>query len=224
VAETVAALPPRPRVLELGASHGGFTELLLALDCDVTMAEMAAPALRRLEARHGGRARFAGVHDPELALDGVGGGFALAVAVSALHHVPDYLALLGRVADRIDAGGALITLQDPLWYPRTGRLTRLVDRSAYLAWRLGQGRVRDGAAAAIRRLRRRYPERRDDEVVYYHVVRSGVDEEAVAALLAERFARVELVSYWSHHLAAAAGPATAAGLVNTFAVRATGRR
>jgi hypothetical protein len=55
-------------------------------------------------------------------------------------------------------------------------------------------------------------------------VRQGVDEQAVAELLEARFDRVELVSYWSHHLAAVRRPAERAGLVNTFAARGTGRR
>jgi SAM-dependent methyltransferase len=225
VTDTVRALPgPSPaRVLELGASHGGYTELLLALGCEVTVAEMSPPAVARVRTRYGGHPRLTIAHGLEASLAGVAGGYSLALSVSVLHHVPDYLGALERVAGRVQPGGSLVTVQDPLWYPRAGRMTHAIDRSAYLAWRVAQGRFAAGAAAMVRRLRGVYPEARGDEVVYHHVVRRGVDEEAVAALLARSFERVELVAYWSHHLAALRRPAEAAGLVNTFAVRATGR-
>jgi SAM-dependent methyltransferase len=226
VLETLQGLPDTgapPRVLELGAGHGGYTELLLAAGCDVTVADMSQPAVQRLEAMFGGHDRLTALHDPDLGLRDASGAYSLAVCVSVLHHVPDYLECLERVAALVSPGGALVTVQDPLWYPRVGRLTRTVDRSAYLAWRIGQGRLQDGVEAMVRRLRRVHPEARPGEIVYHHVVRQGVDEDAVAELLEDRFARVELVSHWSHHLAALRRPAERARMVNTFAVRATGR-
>jgi SAM-dependent methyltransferase len=225
ILETVSSLPDvgaPPRVLEVGAGHGGYTELLLAAGHDVTVVEMSREALNRLEARYGGNPRFSGMFDPDVGLRDAGGGYTLALCVSVLHHVPDYVEFLRRLTGRLLPGGALVTVQDPLWYPRVGRPTRALDRSAYLVWRIGQGRLRQGVEAMIRRSRRIYPEARPGEIVYHHVVRQGVDEEAVAGFLADRFARVELVSYWSHHLSSIRRPAELAGMVNTFAVRATG--
>jgi SAM-dependent methyltransferase len=226
ILETLNGLPDTgapPRVLEVGAGHGGYTELLLAAGSDVTVVEMSRPALQRLEARYGGHERLTAVLDAKASLRNAGDGYSLALCVSVLHHIPDYVEFLRRITRRLVARGALVTIEDPLWYPRVRRLTRIVDRSAYLAWRIGQGRLRQGVGAMVRRLRRRYPEARAEEIVYYHVVRQGVDEEAVTNLLAGGFARVEVRSYWSHHLAAIARAAERAGMANTFAVRATGR-
>jgi SAM-dependent methyltransferase len=211
------------RVLEVGAGHGGYTDVLLATGSDVTVVEMSPSALQMLQARYGGHERLSHVLDPDASLRDAGEGYSLALCVSLLHHIPDYVGFLRNISGRLLAGGALVTVQDPLWYPRLGLLTRTVDRSAYLAWRIGRGQFRQGVQAMVRRLRRVYPESRGGEIVYYHVVRQGVDEEAVAGSLTDSFSRVEVFSYWSHHLAALRRPAELAGIVNTFAVRATGR-
>jgi SAM-dependent methyltransferase len=227
VLESLSRLPatgPSPRVLELGAGHGGYTELLLAEGCRVTAVDMSRQAVERLQARLAGNDRLDAVHDRHLDLAHLEGLYDLCLCVSVLHHVSDYLAALERMTGRLAPGGTLVTIQDPLWYPRVGRPTRVFDRSAYLAWRIGQGQVRQGVEAMIRRLRRVYPQDSDDVIAYHHVVRQGVDEEAVAELLDGGFEQVEVVSYWSHHLALSARAAGAADAVNTFAVRAAGRR
>ena len=215
-----AGLPPR--VLELGAGHGGYAGQALAAGCQVTAVEMSPGSLQALRARHGANDRLTAVADPGADLSDAGDGYSLALCISVLHHIPDYLDLLDRLAGRLLPGGVLLTMQDPLWYPRVGRVTRAFDRGTYLAWRIAQGRITEGVTAMRRRLRGEYPEARGGEIVYHHVVRQGVDEEAVVAALRERFARVELFTYWSSHLAAARGPAEFAGLVNTFGVRASG--
>jgi SAM-dependent methyltransferase len=222
---TVAALSDAGlplRVLEIGAGHGGYTGPALAAGCEVTAVEMSPRVFLDVEARYATNDSLTAILDPDAALTGAGEGYALAMCMSVLHHIPDYLDLLQRIADRLLPGGAILTLQDPLWYPRRGRVTRAVDRGAYLAWRIGQGNVVEGMAAMRRRLRGVYPEAKAGEIVYHHVVRQGVDEEAVAASLARRFAHVDVLPYWSNHLAAIRGVAEAAGLENTFGVRATG--
>ncbi len=210
------------RVLEVGASHGGFTEVLLAAGCHVTAVEMFPPSFAQAQATYATNDRFTGFHDPSLSLTGVGDGYSMVLCVSVLHHLPDYQDFLTRVSTRLAPDGALLTVQDPLWYPRVGRLTRTVDRSTYLLWRLRQGQVRGGAEAMIRRLRRKHPQPRVGHIDYYHVIRQGVDEAAVKRLLLDRFASVELLAYWSHHMAAMQRPADRLDLVNTFAARATG--
>lgn len=211
------------RVLEIGAGHGGYTSALLAAGCDVTAVDFSPPALSRLMAKYGGNPRLTTVADPAGDLASVGSGYALVLCVSVLHHVPDYLAFLDRAADLVGPGGSLLTLQDPLWYPRVDRLTRAFDRTAYLIWRVGQGEGRQGFAAMRRRMRRMPQEVAPGAIVYYHVTRRGIDEQAVAKLLASRFGRVQLLSYWSNHLGAVRLVAERAGLENTFSALAAGR-
>jgi hypothetical protein len=223
---------PAPTVLELSAGHGPWSDVLLAEGARTTLVEMDPEAPGGAGTRSGtgsgtgsgGDDRFRRLVDPGATLDAVGDGFDLALLGSVQHHVPDYLALLDRVVDRLAVGGSLLTMQDPLWYPRLGRTTRVVDRTAYLAWRLAQGEVAAGARAWGRRVRGSYPEERPGGLTYYHVVRSGVDESAVTALLRSRFARVDLVTYWSNHLAAVSPLAERAGMRNTFAVWARALR
>jgi hypothetical protein len=73
----------------------------------------------------------------------------------------------------------------------------LLDRGAYLVWRLGQGEVRRGLATRWRRIRGVYDETEASDMVEYHVVRKGVDEKALEALLRRNFDRVTLWTYWS---------------------------
>lgn len=210
------------QVLEVGAGHGSWSGELLAAGARTTLVELTSAGKVAADERFGRNDRYASRHDPGGTLAGVDGTFSMAVLTSVLHHVPDYVALVQRVLDRLEEGGTLLTVQDPLWYPRCTRATRVADRTAYLAWRVAQGEVGDGLRAWRRRLRGAFPDEREGEVTYHHVVRSGVDEEALRVLLGARFRDVALVTYWSNHLGAVAPLAEPAGLRNTFALRATG--
>lgn len=217
---SAAGLPLR--VLEIGAGHGGYTGHALAAGCDVTAVEMSEPSFDTLRHRYGSNDRLRTVLDPAADLSDAGSGYALILAISVLHHIPDYLDLLDRLSARLLPGGAMLTLQDPLWYPRVSPVTRAADRGAYLAWRVAQGNVRQGWSAMRRRLRGAYPVSEEGEIVYYHVVRQGVDEREVLGRLGDRFADVELLPYWSNHLGAIHRVAERAGMRNTFGIRATG--
>jgi SAM-dependent methyltransferase len=220
--KTVAGSGLPLRVLEIGAGHGGYTAEALTAGCNVTAVELSRPSFRKLAARYGANPRVTTVFDPDGSLATLDGTYSLVLCISVLHHIPDYIAFIDRVTARLRRGGALLTLQDPLWYPRLSRLTRTVDRAAYLAWRIGQCNVGGGVTAMVRRLRGVYPAIEAGEIGYYHVVRQGVDEQAIARRLEARFDRVGVHSYWSNHLAAARRPAEMGGLLNTFAVQATG--
>lgn len=210
------------RVLEVGAGHGGFTAALLATGAEVTLAESSARVLSATEHRFASNPRLRAVHAPGLDLAAAGGDFTLVVAVSVLHHAPDYLGLIDELTGRLRAGGALVLMQEPCWYPRAGRLTRVTDRTAYLAWRVSRGDVRAGLKAVRRRLRHEYPVAAPGELTYHHVVRDGVDEQEVLGRLGPQFAEVRWAAYWSNHFGGAAALARLARLRNTFAVQATG--
>lgn len=210
-------------VLEIGAGHGGFTEPALAAGCSVTAVEMSRPSLQRLEQRFGTNSGFAGVFDADGSLSAVEGDFSLVLCVSVLHHIPDYLSFVDGLTRRVSPGGALLALQDPLWYPRARRAARLLDRGGYYTWRLGQGDLSRGLATVSRRIRGRYDEANAADMVEYHVVRQGVDEVALLGRLRPQFASVELVPYWSNQLSAGQWLGDRVGLRNTFGISATGR-
>lgn len=211
-------------VLEIGAGHGGYTEPVLATGCKVTAVEMSRPSLAELNRRFGTNPNFTGVFDPDGSLSNVGGPYSLILCVSVLHHIPDYVSFVDHAIERLAPGGTFLALQDPLWYPRANRYARLVDRGGYYAWRLRQGNAAQGLATLTRRVRGRYDEANPADMVEYHVVRQGVDENALVDRLRPHFTSVDLMPYWSNQLSAGQLLGDRLGLRNTFALVATGRR
>lgn len=197
VADIVAATG-RCRVLEIGAGHGTFTRCLVDAGAEVTVTETSSASAEHLRREFGGTGRVEVLFD-ETGEEVLGRTerWDLVVIVSVLHHIPDYLGFLDRLCARVSAGGAIFTVQDPLYYPRMSRLAHRADRAAYLSWRLFQGNYAMGLATRLRRLRGRYDDAQPSDLVEYHVVRDGVDEQAIADLLGPRFGRVEVFTYWS---------------------------
>jgi SAM-dependent methyltransferase len=211
------------RVLEIGAGHGAFTETVLAAGCDVTAVDMSEPAVRELRRRFGTNPRFRAIHDPVGDLSSADDGYSLVLAVSVLHHIPDYVSFVDAAIERLAPGSAFLSLQDPLWYPRH-RLAHRVDRMSYYIWRLGQGDLRQGLNTASRRLLGRYDESQAADMVEYHIVRQGVDELALREVLETRFESVDMLCYWSSQLKLAQRIGTKAGLANAFGFDAAGFR
>jgi SAM-dependent methyltransferase len=210
-------------VLEVGAGHGGYTEVALAAGATVTAVDMSRPALDELRRRYGTNQRLTTVHTADGSLDALDGQFSLLLLVSVLHHIPDYRAFVGNALTFVRPEGALLSLQDPLHYTRVGRRVRLLDRGSYLIWRLGQGNLTTGVATMSRRARRVYDDTKPSDTVEYHVVRQGVDEEALVELLAPRFTDVGVLRYWSNQLPAGQSLGERLQLQNTFGIRAVGR-
>ncbi|MFG2022743.1 class I SAM-dependent methyltransferase [Streptomyces sp. NPDC048825] len=208
-------------VLELGAGHGTFTDHLLAAGARVTVTEMSEPSVRFLQSRFHHNPNVTVLHDKDGTAACQAGPLDAVVCVSVLHHIPDYLGTVKQLVERIVSGGAFLSAQDPLWYPRRSRLSMSLDRNAYFLWRLGQGQLGRGLATRLRRLRGVYDDAKEADMVEYHVVRDGVDEEALRDLLAPAFATVEVRPYWSTQsgLLQAVGerlfPPTTFGLVAT---------
>jgi SAM-dependent methyltransferase len=209
--------------LEVGSGHGSFTEVLLSAGCTVTAVEASEPSVKVLNERFGLNRDFEALYTPDGALDVVDGTYSLGVCVSVLHHIPDYLEFLGNLTDRVAVGGSIVALQDPAWYPRMSSATHRFDRISFLVWRLGQGNYRRGVATISRRLRGELDETKPGDMVEYHVVRSGVDEQAVCEYLKQRFQNVELLPYWSHQMTIAQRIGEVLKLRNTFGVIASGR-
>ncbi|MEU9246928.1 class I SAM-dependent methyltransferase [Streptomyces sp. NPDC048385] len=199
----------RCRVLELGAGHGTFTDHLVATGAEVEVTEMSAPSAAALRRRFRHNPQVTVVEDREGTAILDGPALDAVVAISVLHHIPDYLGTVERLIGRIAPGGAFLTFQDPLWYPRRSKMSMSIDRNAYMLWRIGQGGLRSGAATRIRRLRGIYDESKAADMAEYHVVRQGVDEEALRALFADGFQRTNLHRYWS----------TQSGLLQAFGER-----
>ena len=186
------------RTLEVGAGHGSFTAVLRGAGADVTVTEMSSSSAARLRTRFDKDPSVTVVHDGDGSwVFETGSRFDLVVAVSVLHHIPDYLAAVARYADVTEPGGSFISWQDPMWYPRQPRAVLAASRVAYFAWRIRQGNLKRGIATRMRRLSGTLDEGNVSDMAEYHVVRKGVDESALARLLRDRYAETLLIGYWS---------------------------
>jgi DNA-binding transcriptional LysR family regulator/SAM-dependent methyltransferase len=209
------------RVLEIGAGHGGFTEHALAMGCNVTVVDMSGPSVDELRRRFGTNPKFDSVYNPDGTLRDVDGDYTLLMLVSVIHHIPDYISFLRDASRRISPGGALLTLQDPVWYPRH-RASHEADRMSYFAWRLAQGNAIGGLKTRLRRIRGVLDETNPSDMVEYHVVRNGVDEQMVLSFAREEFSEATLIPYWSSHLGVAQHVGDRLGLNSAFGVVAHG--
>jgi SAM-dependent methyltransferase len=214
-----AALPLR--VLELGAGSGGFTEPVLAFGGEVTAIEMSRASIARLERRFGQNPSFSATYDPIGDLAEVTGSYSLVLCASVLHHIPDYKLTLERATQRLLPGGSLISFQDPLWYDRVLRRARRLNSLGYALWRVRQGNAR-AWTARVQRMRGTLDESNPAAMVEYHVVRDGVDEEAILNFCRSRFEDVRLFRYWSNQSVLVQRVGDRLHLGNTFGVVATG--
>lgn len=215
-----------PRVLDLGAGEGVVTRGFLELGAEVTALDVAAEPLAALQASipRAWTSRLTLVcEDAERFLAAAGPRFDVVAASSFLHHVPDYVALLKQIIGRLGAHGQFFSFQDPMRYRTLPTATWWFDRASYAVHRLGQPDVVGGM---LRTLRRRFGYYRNDDPhdnVEYHVVRDGVDQEAIRQLLETSGFRVRIVRYWSAHATFAQNLGERLGLLNTFAVLAQRR-
>lgn len=215
-----------PHLLEIGAGDGAVTERLLALGCDVTGTEMSRHSVDAMRARFGSNDRFSSEYDPAGDLSPLGDRrFDAILFASVLHHIPDYRrAIKTAIEGHLRPGGCLISIQDPLFYPRMSPWSLRLTNAAYLSWRLTRGNLLRGVKTRLRRGVNGLSEEAPGDAVEYHVVRDGVDEEAVREDLEPTFESVEILSYWSSQGTMQQNLGERLGLVNTFAIFASGYR
>lgn len=213
-------------VLELGAGSGLASTPWFRRDVRMTAVDSSESMLSDLAARaeaNGVKAETV-VADAAAFLEESTRKFDVVTHVSMLHHVPDYMDLVGRSADHVRPGGCLITFQDPLRYDRMRLGNHFADRAAYFAWRSTQGNLIRGLKTRWRRLRGVYSTSEVVDFDEYHVVRNGVDSAAIMSRLAMSFAEVEAVSYWSTYSRGLQGLGERLHLVSSFGILASGRK
>jgi 2-polyprenyl-3-methyl-5-hydroxy-6-metoxy-1,4-benzoquinol methylase len=213
------------RVLEIGAGHGSFSAVLIGAGAELTITEMSRPSADHLARIFADQPNSTVVHDGDgrWAFE-TDQRFDLVVAISVLHHIPDYLRAVGRYVEITNEGGSFLSWQDPAWYSRQSHARLIAARAAYYAWRLGQGSISRGLATRMRRLRGILDESNVSDMSEYHVVRNGVDELALLSLLRTRFEDAALSRYWSTQAGPLQRLGEHLGLEGTFGLCARGRR
>jgi SAM-dependent methyltransferase len=213
---------PEPRVLDLGAGEGSVTLPFLELGGRVTAVDISPSqleALKRRCARFGARleTRCLDIHD---ALSSPDGAYDVVVVNSFLHHVPDYLSMIGRAAALLAPRGQFFSFQDPMRYDGLGSFTRSFGRLAYLSWRVRRGDVWGGLLRRLRRARGVYRPDSVHDNAEYHVTRNGVDQDAVRDFLSARGFECEVVRYFSTQSRLFQPLGELLGLKDTFSVLA----
>lgn len=222
----IGRAPDTISVLELGAGNGLASGPWFDAKVRLTAVDSSEPMLQEFadRASRAGATATTVVAEALDYLSSTPERFDVLTHVSMIHHVPDYLELLQRSVNVVRSGGCLITFQDPLRYDRMPRVHHMIDRVSYFAWRSTQGNVRRGLKTRWRRLRGVYSPSEVVDFEDYHVVRNGVDSEAIVSQLTGLFAKVKCVPYWSTYSAALQSLGERLGLKSSFGILASGRR
>lgn len=213
-------------VLDLAAGNGMATIPLFKRGVRVTAVDSSKTMIRRLTRRaeaFGARPRTV-VEDVFDYLQSTDEKFDIVTHVSMLHHIPDYMQLIDLAVAHVRPGGSLVTFQDPLRYDLMPRSHHVMDRACYFVWRLGQGNYTQGLKTRWRRLRHRYDPSEAADFDEFHVVRNGVDADAIIGRLEQSFAEVDLVTYWSTFSRPLQWLGEHANLTSCFGTLASGRK
>jgi SAM-dependent methyltransferase len=209
-----------PRVLDLGAGEGSVTLPLLELGAHVTAVDISPDQLAILSSKC---LRFSDrlvvkCEDINDALRDQSSRFDIIVANSFLHHIPDYLGMIRSVIPNLAEGGQFFSFQDPLFYSDQSRFARLYDKTAYLAWRVGRGDFFNGLRRRFRRARGIYLQNVEHDNAEYHVLRAGVDHNALKEYFEGAGFVCHVIPYFSTQSAALQCIGDRLRVQNTFAL------
>jgi len=209
-----------PHVLDLGAGEGEAALSFLELGARVTAVDIS---MSQIDALGKKCEQFA--DRLELRCEKVQGVLAdrgckydVVVTNSFLHHVPDYLGMIKGVVGLLSPHGQLFTFQDPLRHDSVSAFTRAFTDVAYLSWRLFKGDFWGGLGRRLRRWRGAYLADSVYDNTDYHILRNGVDQEALKHLLERAGLKCRVVRYCSTQSRIFQRFGNILGVENTFAL------
>jgi len=209
-----------PRVLDLGAGEGSATLPFLELGAHVTAVDISESQLAVLGQKCGRFATRLRVYGEDIneMLKGTEERYDIVVMNSFVHHIPDYLAVFQKSIAILRPNGLIFTFQDPLRYDTLGRGSLYFSMGGYFFWRLFQGNYLQGLRTRIRRLQCIYIPGSKEDDAEYHVTRNGVDQDAIAQLLASESFTCEIIRYFSTQSSIFQRLGLFFGIKNTFAI------
>lgn len=209
-----------PRVLDLGAGEGSVTLSFLELGAKVTAVDISSSQLDvlRSKCKRFGNRFDVRCEDISETLRAKSEHYDIIVANSFLHHVPDYMGMIGEAIPLLTPWGQFFSFQDPLRYDSVGKSTMMFSTLAYFSWRIFKGDIVGGLRRRLRRSRGVYLEDSVHDNAEYHVTRNGVDQDAIYGFFKEQGFDCDIVRYFSTQSRLFQTMGTTLGLKNTFAV------
>lgn len=187
-----------PRVLDLGAGEGSVTLPFLELGARVTAVDISRSqldALRQRCERFGERLELRQEDIIEALKEKKE--YDIIVVNSFLHHIPDYLGLIREAIALLSPYGQFFSFQDPLRYDTVGKFQKTFSDLSYFCWRISKGDALAGIKRRLRRGRGVYLADSMHDNAEYHVVRNGVDQDAIAGLFETEGFECDVVRYFS---------------------------
>lgn len=211
---------PFPKILDLGAGDGLATLIFLELGGTVTAADISEKQLAVLQnkCRHFNGKLEVRCGDIEKIMETESNTYDIIVASSFLHHIPDYLGLIRKAVRRLAPSGQFFSFQDPLSYNTVGKPARIFSVLAYLSWRVFKGDLWGGLKRQIRRSNGVYLDNSVYDNAEYHVIRQGVDQNAIVNLLNNSGFKCNLIRYFSTQGRLLQSLGSVLGIKNTFAI------
>jgi ubiquinone/menaquinone biosynthesis C-methylase UbiE len=212
-----------PTVLDLGAGEGSATLPFLELGARVVAVDVSDSQLTELQRKcHSYKDRLQ-VRQADIgSVLCTNERYDVLVMSSCLHHIPDYISVIQAGANVLSPKGQFFSFQDPVRYDTMGSLSHGFHKIAYFSWRVFQGDFVGGVSRVLRRARGIYLEDCPADNTEYHVVRNGVDQNQIVALLSSQGFECRIVRYFSTQGSLFQPLGSAFGIENTFSI--IGRR
>jgi SAM-dependent methyltransferase len=209
-----------PRVLDLGAGEGSVTLPFLELGARVVAVDISRSQLDalKIKCQRFGVMLDVRCEDIDVTLRNKSETYDIIAVNSFLHHVPDYMGMIGEAVTVLSPHGQFFSFQDPLRYDTVGRMTTTFGQLAYFSWRVFKSDVIGGLKRRTRRARGIYLDDSVHDNAEYHVTRNGVDQEAIRGLFERHDFDCRIMSYFSTQSRLFQPIGTVLGMKNTFAV------
>ncbi|OGL66801.1 hypothetical protein A3B21_00150 [Candidatus Uhrbacteria bacterium RIFCSPLOWO2_01_FULL_47_24] len=212
-----------PKVLDLGAGDGSATIPFLEMGAEVTAVDIAEDQLKLLQRKsspYGNKlhVRCGDALEVMKSMQHTQQHFNIITANSFLHHIPDYLGFIRFAANILGPHGQFLSFQDPLRYDSLGKLTYAFSTGTYFCWRILQGDILAGMKRRLRRNKGFYLEDSIEDNVEYHVVRNGVDQDAIQTLFNGMGFNCRIIRYFSTQSSGWQRVGSVLGVKNSFGV------